>query len=464
MAFFLIVPSVMIVGIVLVHALANRLGLRIFYKTLVAVAVLSIAAVFAATKFAPAVGKDFLFLLGLIILAASLLATLLNRFLLKRQRVEEERFTEEVKAAYAAEVQKNSEPSDESNAPLETLDAAESDEDPFRPPSRYDEIRDAILSEEPQSAQKESAPVTQEPATVEPVAEKSSEPSAPERVIDEIPDDQKNFPLEKVFKPLAVIKPAEADKPVKLEEKPDPAENFPLQEVFKPLATVKPAEADKPVKPAVKKSDRAEFFPLQEVFAPLSTVNLDKIEELAQTQSSAQTQPTVEPVQVQPSDVQPPDKVAESVAQVQSSDEPAPSPPSDDEFGTLDDILDKAYAERDKGHVWQAIELYRKALERYRTDEYAPFVAIDLGNIYKEQALYSKAIKTYEDALNLPAVRRNATVKKDFLNNLRYLRIVRDVLLRHRASTTPFTKLPKPILREIDAEFNRIQLNPAQSK
>ncbi|MBR2734045.1 MAG: tetratricopeptide repeat protein, partial [Selenomonadaceae bacterium] len=138
--------------------------------------------------------------------------------------------------------------------------------------------------------------------------------------------------------------------------------------------------------------------------------------------------------------------------------------PTADDFGTLDEILDKAYSERDKGHIWQAIELYRKALERYRADEYAPFVAIDLGNIYKEQALYAKAIKTYEDALNLPAVRRNATVKKDFLNNLRYLRIVRDVLIKHRASSTPFTKLPKPILREIDAEFSRMQLNPAQSK
>ncbi|MBO4780596.1 MAG: hypothetical protein J5497_08170, partial [Selenomonadaceae bacterium] len=114
MAFFLIVPSVMIVSIVLVHALANRLGLQIFYKTLVAVAVLSIAAIFTATKFAPAVGRDFLLRLGLIILAASLIATLINIFLVKRQREEEERFTEEVKAAYAAEVQKKSSPPEKS--------------------------------------------------------------------------------------------------------------------------------------------------------------------------------------------------------------------------------------------------------------------------------------------------------------------------------------------------------------
>ena len=115
--------------------------------------------------------------------------------------------------------------------------------------------------------------------------------------------------------------------------------------------------------------------------------------------------------------------------------------------------MDRAYAERSKGHVWQAIDFYRKALERYRNDEYAPFVAIDLGNVYKEEALYSKAIKIYEDALNLPAVERNASTQKEFVKNLEYLRAVRTVLLRHRALSTPFSKIPKELLREVDAEI-----------
>lgn len=518
MAFFLIVPSVMIVSIVLVRALANRLGLQIFYKTLVTVAVLSIAAVFMTTKFAPAVGKDFFLRLGLIILAASLLATLINIFLIKRQRAEEERFTEEVKAAYAAEVQKKSSSPEQSPEPSETFYIDEFDEPPPRP-NRYDEIRAAILSEEPQSVTEmessheeslitETEPSHEEPVVTEtkparnePVVKKIDTPPAQKSVLEEIPDDQNNFPLEKVFKPLAVVKPVEADKPVKLEEKPDPAEKFPLQEVFKPLATVKPAEADKPIKPTVKPAERAEFFPLQEVFTPLSMLKPEKIEELtreernsppkvepvAEVQSSAKVSKPVAEVQssakvskpvaeVQPSakvskpvaEVKSSAKVSKPVAKVQTSAEVskpvAEAQTPVENFYTLDEILDRAYAERDKGHVWQAIELYLKALESYRNDDYAPFVAIDLGNIYKEKALYSKAIKTYEDALTLPAVQRNATIKKDFLNNLRYLRIVRDVLLKHRASATPFTKLPKDILQEIDAAFQRMQLNSAQSK
>ena len=101
MAFFLIVPSVMIVSIVLVHALAKRLGLRIYYTTLIATALLSFAAVYATSLIAPAVGRDFLLRLGLIISAGSLIAVLLNRFLLKRQREEEERLAAEAEAKKA---------------------------------------------------------------------------------------------------------------------------------------------------------------------------------------------------------------------------------------------------------------------------------------------------------------------------------------------------------------------------
>ncbi len=189
------------------------------------------------------------------------------------------------------------------------------------------------------------------------------------------------------------------------------------------MQEVKPKEADKPVKPAAKPK-RTVFFPLQEVFTPLSTINLNKIEEITLEEKNSPTK---------------------------SED--------DEKFGTLDEILDKACSERAKGHVWQAIELYKKALERYRNDEYAPFVAIDLGNLYKENALYSKAIKIYEDALTLPPVRRNAEIKKEFATNLEYLRVVRDVLTRHRATSTPFDKLPKEILQEVDIEFHKVLNN-----
>ena len=128
-------------------------------------------------------------------------------------------------------------------------------------------------------------------------------------------------------------------------------------------------------------------------------------------------------------------------------------------LGSLDDILDYAYAQKTKGDLSQAILAYQKALDRYRSDDYAPFIAIDLGNIYKEQAAYSKVIKTYEEALMLPVVMRNADTRKEFNKNLTYMKIVQSVLIRHRALTMPFSKIPKQYLQEVETEFKALQLN-----
>ena len=174
----------------------------------------------------------------------------------------------------------------------------------------------------------------------------------------------------------------------------------------------------------------------------------------------------IEKVEVKPiPKVEPPAKpepikpveVEKSVAKVESV-KVKPETSSEVTGETLDDILDYAYSEKQQGHIWQAIAAYKKALEKYRNDGYAPFVAIDLGNIYKEQAFYTKAIKTYEDALELPAVRRNASTKAEFKKNLIYLKTVQSVLLRHKALSTPFSKISRAYLQEIEAEFQAMQL------
>lgn len=391
MAFFLIVPSVMIVSIILVHSLANRLGLRIYYTTLVAVAVLSFMVLFAAVLVSPAIGREYLLRLGLLILVASVLVTLANNFLLNKQRDEEKRFTEEVKAAYAAEIHKDSTLTEESPASLDNFSAENSNE-AFNTVGRYNEIHDESDAQ-PFSA--DAADTSDAKADIKNFSADSSDEL--EQKISEAAGDSapKKFPLAEVFKPLPEVKPEEADQVIKLPDKTKPTE----------------------------------FFPLQEVFEPLSVLRLDKIEELTNDEKTS----------------------------------PHEIDSDSDEIDTLDDILDKAYNERTKGHVWQAIELYKKALERYRNDEYAPFVVIDLGNIYKEQALYSKAIKIYEDALTLSPVKRNSSIRKEFAANLVYLRVVHNVLLKHHALSTPFGQVSKEILQEIDSEFQTAQIH-SQSK
>ena len=484
MAFFLIVPSVMIVSVLLVHALANRIGLRIYYTTLIAVVILSFMVTFGAATLTSAIGREFLLRLGLMILAASALLVPANKFLLKKQLAEEKRFDAEVKAAYEEEKKKFSgtaeskpidkfkrENDDSFDAPpaynqplivaadekfsaeVETVDdkiSAEVETVDDKISAEVETVDDKILAEvetvddkilaevetvdDKISAEVETVADDKISAEVETVADdkiSAEVETVDDKILAEVEENPalpEDFPLQEVFKPLSEIKSEDSDKPLKLPEKPE-EDSYPLENVFRPLSAMKKETIDRLDSPAEKNFERTELFPLQEVFKPLSTLNLEKLEEITREEKNLPHEEETTP---------------------------------EEKIDTLDDLLDKAYAERDKGNIWQAIETYKKAMERYHNDEYAPFVAIDLGNIYKEQALYSNAIKVYEEALTLPAVERNSATKKEFAATLSYLRVVHKILVSKHALSTPFNKLSKEILQEIDTEFQKVQINSAQ--
>ena len=337
MAFFLIVPSVMIVSVLLVHALTNRLGLRIYYTTLFAVAVLSFMITFSTTFMTPTIGREFLLRLGIMISAAALL-TVANKFLLNKQLAEEKRFDEEVKAAYEEEKRKSkpaqvdkfawddestslaeknflvkdsttpayNEPLDvkepstttetalDVKEPLTTTETALDDKEPLTTTETALDVKEPLTTTETALDVKEPSttddtelevkePSTtetklevKEPSTTETELEVKEPSTMTDTELDKNLESVEKFPLEKVFEPLPEIKSEEADKPVKLEEKKEPEEEFPLEEVFKPLPTVKPEELEKHKEPQAKPKEikRTEFFPLQEVFRPLSTLKL----------------------------------------------------------------------------------------------------------------------------------------------------------------------------------------------
>ena len=133
LAFFLIVPSVMIVSVLFVHALANRMGLRIYYGTLVAAAISAFAADFVTFFISPAADKTFFLRLGILVAVAALVLTVANIFFVKRKRTEEKNFNEEVRAAYRAEVEKDSSKTEETPevadvVPVEKFEWSESTE------------------------------------------------------------------------------------------------------------------------------------------------------------------------------------------------------------------------------------------------------------------------------------------------------------------------------------------------
>ena len=80
MIFFVIVPSVMIVAIILVHEAAKYFGKKVSYSSLIICAVFSflvdIAAFFSAVS-----NRDYFFNLFMLIFVAAAVVTALNRFL-----------------------------------------------------------------------------------------------------------------------------------------------------------------------------------------------------------------------------------------------------------------------------------------------------------------------------------------------------------------------------------------------
>lgn len=124
------------------------------------------------------------------------------------------------------------------------------------------------------------------------------------------------------------------------------------------------------------------------------------------------------------------------------------------ELESMDALVEYAKTAIEQGNVTAAIDAYQKVLDDYPADEYAPFVAIDLSVIYREQAAYTKAIKVYEEALTLAAVKKSPAVKAEFIKKLDYIKTVQSVLLRHRALSTPFSEIPSEYLQEIENEFN----------
>ena len=124
-------------------------------------------------------------------------------------------------------------------------------------------------------------------------------------------------------------------------------------------------------------------------------------------------------------------------------------------LGSLDDILNYAFEQTSRHNYSNALFAYKQALSRYHADSYAPFIVIEMGNIYKNNGAYEDAIHAYRNALTLPAVAASTAIHEEFTKNVDYLRIVQLILARHSASRTSFDKIPATWRNEIELVFKK---------
>ena len=118
---------------------------------------------------------------------------------------------------------------------------------------------------------------------------------------------------------------------------------------------------------------------------------------------------------------------------------------------SMDDYLDYADKESREHRPRRAVFAYKQALGIYWNDDYAPFIAINLGNTYKEMGDYEAASETYEAALALPATQKSVAMQQEFHRSVGYLRTVQHILASHGIAHTPFAQIPPEVSAEIES-------------
>ena len=124
----------------------------------------------------------------------------------------------------------------------------------------------------------------------------------------------------------------------------------------------------------------------------------------------------------------------ETTAEAQPAEE-APLPTLPEGLDSMDALLDFAFAQTGAGAYELALLAYSTALEQYRNDDYAPFIIIDMVNLYKSQGRYQEAIDCVHNAMDIPAIQESPAYQQNFQNYLAQLKSI-----SHSADSTQSSK------------------------
>lgn len=120
----------------------------------------------------------------------------------------------------------------------------------------------------------------------------------------------------------------------------------------------------------------------------------------------------------------------ETISEAQQAEE-VPLPTLPEGLDSMDALLDFAFAQTGAGAYELALLAYSTALEQYRNDDYAPFIIIDMVNLYKSQGRYQEAIDCVHNAMDIPAIQESPAYQQNFQNYLAQLKSI-----SHSAAST----------------------------
>jgi tetratricopeptide (TPR) repeat protein len=124
-------------------------------------------------------------------------------------------------------------------------------------------------------------------------------------------------------------------------------------------------------------------------------------------------------------------------------------PASDD----LDDLMDFAFLQKEQRNFWQALKAFRQILSLYPSTEVAPFLIMEIATILKNMGSYDEAITVLTEGRLLATVMSNSMLEHEFVNNIAFLRVVKNILVKNSLNFIPFNRIPESTFQEINNEF-----------
>lgn len=121
---------------------------------------------------------------------------------------------------------------------------------------------------------------------------------------------------------------------------------------------------------------------------------------------------------------------------------------------TMDQLLDFAFEQGMQKQHQVALAAYQTALERYRSDSYAPFIVVSIANIHKELGNYDAAIDSIRSAMDIPAMLESSSIRQQFEDTMSYLVITRSVLQTAGLGAISFKEIPKEYMSQIESIYN----------
>lgn len=119
----------------------------------------------------------------------------------------------------------------------------------------------------------------------------------------------------------------------------------------------------------------------------------------------------------------------------------------------LDVLMDFAFLQKEQRHFLQAVKAFRQALTLYPDSEVGPFLVMEIGTILKTIGSYDEAIKVFSEGRLLPGVINNSMLEQEFINNIAYLRVIKNILVKNSLEFMPFNLIPENAFKEINDEF-----------